>query len=227
MRYAGLVAVALASAHDQHILHRDIKPDNVFIAEGRTPKVLDFGIARILAQTLDRASTRIGTAEYMAPEVLQGAAGTNADLWALGVTLYEMLTGAPPFRGEMVEVMQQVLSGKYNEAPLREHGVDTRIVRVLRKLLRKDPEERHQTANDLLRDLETAARRVRMVDDDEGRLEVLIRASYPLLYVYSFEEDRVLAAIRSIAARLSEERISRARCTSGRRREGSETPRID
>ncbi len=206
VRYAGLVAEALAYAHEAHILHRDVKPENIFLAPGNTPKLLDFGVARILARTLDKASTRIGTIEYMAPELLQGAAGTNADLWALGITLYEILVGKRPFTGDVGDVVQRVLSGRYDEAPLRERGVDNRVIRVLRKMLSKDAETRYQTADEVVRDLETAARRARLADDDESRLEILIRASYPLVCVFSFEEERVISAVRAIAARLSEDR---------------------
>ena len=211
VRHAGMVCEALSYAHEFRVLHRDVKPENIFLVGGHTARILDFGIARILARTTEKASTQIGTFGYMAPEVLQGAAGTNADLWALGITLYEMLTGSRPFTGDVGEVVQKILTGKYDEAPLRAKGVDNRIVRVLRKLLHKDPEKRYQTASEVLGDLETAARRTRLVDDDESRLEILIRASYPLVSVYSFEEDRVLAAVRAIATRLSEDR--------GRRRE--------
>ncbi|MBI3656084.1 MAG: AAA family ATPase [Acidobacteria bacterium] len=76
-------------------------------------------------------------------------------------------------------------------------------------MLLKDPDARYQTAEKVARDLETAARRARLVDDDESRLEILIRASYPLIWVFSFEEDRVVAVVRAIAARLSEDRGKR------------------
>jgi serine/threonine protein kinase len=206
VRYAGVLSEALAYAHAGHVLHRDVKPENIFITKQNNAKLLDFGIARALARTSEKASTRIGTLEYMAPELFQGAAGTNADLWALGIALYEMLTGMRPFRGEVGELIQKILDAKYDEAPLREKGVDNRIVRTLRKLLRKDPEARYQTAEELSRDLETAARRTRVVDDDESRLEVLVRASTPIIGVFSHEEDRVVRAIQAIARRLSEDR---------------------
>lgn len=209
VRIAGLVSEALAYAHAAKVLHRDVKPENIFLVNGHTPKLLDFGVARVLARTTEKASTRIGTIEYMAPETLNGAAGTNADLWALGITLFEMLTGARPFTGDVGELVRKVLSGRYDEAPLRERQVDNRVIRVLRKMLAKDPEIRYQTAEEILRDLETAARRARLADDDESRLEILIRASYPLVWIYSFEEDRVLAAIEAIAGRLSEDRGKR------------------
>lgn len=206
LRCVGLVCEALSYAHSARVLHRDVKPENILIAPNGTPKLLDFGVARLLARTSQKASTNIGTVEYMAPEQLRGAAGTNADLWALGVTFYELLTGRRPFTGEMGEVIQKIIAARYDEKPLFEKHVDTRIVRVLRKMLAKDPEARYQTADDLARDLEAVARRTRLVEDDESRLEVLIRASFPLVYVLSFEEDRLLAAIRGIAQRLGEER---------------------
>jgi serine/threonine protein kinase/MoxR-like ATPase len=206
VRYTGVLSEALAYAHAGHVLHRDVKPENIFITKQNNAKLLDFGVARALARTSEKASTRIGTMEYMAPELFQGAAGTNADLWGLGITLYEMLTGMRPFRGEVGELIQKILEAKYDEAPLRDRGVDNRIVRVLRKLLRKDPESRYQAAEELSRDLETAARRTRVVDDDESRLDVLVRASTPIIGVFSHEEDRVVGAVRSIARRLSEDR---------------------
>jgi serine/threonine protein kinase len=206
LRCVGLLSEALAYAHAARVLHRDVKPENVLVAPNRAPKLLDFGVARILARTSQKASTNIGTVEYMAPEQMRGAAGTNADLWGLGVTFYELLTGQRPFTGEMGEVIQKILVARYDERPLFDKGVDPRIVRVIRKMLAKDPESRYQTAEDLARDLESVARRTRLVDDDESRLEVLIRASFPLVCVLSFEEDRVLASIRDIARRLSEDR---------------------
>ena len=206
IRYAGLVSEALSYAHSAHVLHRDVKPENIFITKNNVPKLFDFGVGRLLARTSQKASTRIGTVEYMAPEALQGATGTNSDLWALGITLYEMLSGERPFKGEVGEVIQKIMTAKFDEAPLREKQIDIRIIRVLRKLLSKDPETRYQTADELSRDLETAARRTRMTGDDESRLEILIRASFPLICVCSFEEDRVLAAVRDITQRLSEDR---------------------
>ncbi|NLN91944.1 MAG: protein kinase [Candidatus Hydrogenedens sp.] len=206
VRHVGLISEALAYAHTAHVFHRDVKPENIFITSDNTPKLLDFGVARMLARISDKASTRIGTVAYMAPEALQGASGTNADLWALGVILYELVTGSPPFTGEVGEIIQKIMAARYDEEPLREKQVDNRMVRVLRKMLNKDPERRYQTADELSRDLEVVARRTRMADDDESRLEILIRASFPIVCVLSFEEDRVMASVRDIARRLSEDR---------------------
>ena len=206
IRFVGLISEALAYAHSAHVMHRDIKPENVLLLAGDVPKLLDFGIARLLTYTRQKVSTQIGTVDYMAPEQMQGAMGTNADLWGLGVMFYELLTGKRPFTGEVGEVVQKILTGRYDEKPLFERGVDRTVVRIIRKMLSKDPDLRYQTADELTLDLESVARRARLLDDDESRLEVLIRASFPLICVLSFEEQRVLAAVRSIAQRLGEER---------------------
>lgn len=206
LRLVGLVGEALAYAHGVKIIHRDVKPENIFLTTGEVPKLLDFGVGRVLTTTRQVVSTQIGTIEYMAPEQMRGATGTNADLWGLGVTFYEMLTGGRPFAGEMGEVIQQIMADRYDEKPLFGKGVDRVVVRVIRKMLNKDPQQRYQTAEELIDDLEAVARRTRLVDDDESRLEVLIRARVPLVCVLSYEEQRILDAVRAIAQRLSEER---------------------
>jgi serine/threonine protein kinase/ATP-dependent 26S proteasome regulatory subunit len=206
LRFVGLVGEALAYAHAAKVIHRDVKPDNIFLTSEEVPKLLDFGVGRVLTTTRQVVSTQIGTIEYMAPEQMRGATGTNADLWGLGVTFYEILTGRRPFTGEVGDVIQQIMTDRYDEKPLFARGVDRAVVRVIRKMLNKDPEQRYQTAENLISDLEAVARHARLVDDDEGRLEVLIRARVPLVCVLSYEEQRVLDAVRAIAHRLGEER---------------------
>jgi serine/threonine protein kinase/ATP-dependent 26S proteasome regulatory subunit len=207
LRFVGLICEALAYAHSAHVFHRDIKPDNVIVLPDNTPLLLDFGVARLLSRTCDQASTTAGTMEYMAPEVfLAGASGVNADIWSLGIMFYELLTGMRPFTGQPAEVLNKVLHSSIDEKPLHARGVEAPLLRVLRKMLDKDPEIRYQRVDELATDLETVARRTRLTDDDESRLEVLIRASFSLVNVLSFEERRVLASIRNIAARLAEDR---------------------
>jgi len=206
VKWIGMTCQGLSCAHQHRILHRDVKPDNIFLTSAGQAKLLDFGIARLLTRTSVRASTRGGTTDYMSPEQFNGAAGMGADLWALGVTFYELLTGTRPFTGETGEVIHKIMHDRYDEQPLFDAAVDRRIVRVLRKILQKEPEARYPSADELLIDLESLARGVRVVDDDEGRLEMLIRASVPLIYAVSHEEHRVLDALTHIADRLGEQR---------------------
>src|SRR5262249_2215777 len=95
------VAHGLRCAHSAGIVHRDLKPGNVMLLPDGTVKILDFGLARARDHSLSTTSVRLGTVPYMSPEQIRGAnLDGRADLWALGVVLYEMLTGRKPFHGD-------------------------------------------------------------------------------------------------------------------------------
>lgn len=142
------VAAALAHAHRRGIVHRDIKPENLMLDEEGAVKVMDFGLARALQATrLTMTGTTLGTAAYMAPEATRGAIGAPADVFALGVVLYEMLAGALPFPGENPMALLYMIA---NEAPrpLREARPDVapEVEAVVARLLEKDPERRPDAA---------------------------------------------------------------------------------
>jgi serine/threonine protein kinase len=159
-RVAGIgkqIAKSLAEAHELGIVHRDLKPDNVFICQyaGDTdvPKVMDFGIARVM--TADVAMTRtgmmIGTPKYMPPEQAMGKkVGPPADLYALGVILFEMLTGKPPFTADSAMALAMA---HVHEAPppLVLPGVAPSLAEawadLIRALLAKSPDDRPQRAS--------------------------------------------------------------------------------
>lgn len=134
------LADALAHAHQAGIVHRDMKPDNVFLAQRRTV-VTDFGIARVLdaSTQLTQSGMMIGTPQYMPPEQLEGTpVGTAGDLWSLGATLYTALEGEPPFNGPSLPsiwlaITQQPLPPAQHAGPLGP---------LLESLLHKDPERR-------------------------------------------------------------------------------------
>jgi tetratricopeptide (TPR) repeat protein len=155
---AGQLASALAAAHAAGIVHRDLKPDNVMVLPDGRVKLLDFGLARRLdAQALTEEGLAVGTAAYMAPEQLAGErSGTAADLWALGVVLYEMLAGRRPFGGERQGLVHSILHEE--PPPLREARPDTpsALERIVSHSLVKKPGDRWPAAADVLSELQTA-----------------------------------------------------------------------
>jgi serine/threonine-protein kinase len=146
------VASALAAAHQAGIVHRDIKPANVMISASGTVKVLDFGIARAAESTsLTQAATVLGSAPYLAPEVSQGQpADARSDIYSLGCVLYEMLTGRPPFTGDLpAAVMNQHITA--SPRPIRElrPDVPAPLDGLILAMLAKEPSARPQSAGEV------------------------------------------------------------------------------
>ena len=163
------VASALAAAHETGVVHRDIKPENIMLRPDGYAKVLDFGIAKLTEQrppsdryevgTTALLQTRpglvLGTAHYMSPEQARGQkVDARSDIWSLGVVLYEMVGGSPPFRGEtpsdciasILTTEPPPLSGVLPNVPLK-------LESILQKALRKNSDERYQTIKEMLADL--------------------------------------------------------------------------
>ncbi|UCE16153.1 MAG: protein kinase [Candidatus Bathyarchaeota archaeon] len=146
------VCGALQYAHSQGVLHRDIKPENILITQEGTAKLMDFGLAKALGGTrITRRGMIVGTPAYLPPEQALGKdSDERSDLYSLGATLYHMATGRPPFPGDDPV---KVIFSHINDMPMKPSrinpDIDAELERIILKLLKKDPDERYQSAEKL------------------------------------------------------------------------------
>jgi beta-lactam-binding protein with PASTA domain/predicted Ser/Thr protein kinase len=154
------IAEALAAAHAHGVIHRDIKPANVMVTRDGKVLVMDFGIARLIAgpETAPQTSAVMGTASYLSPEQAQGQpVDARTDIYSLGVVLYEMLTGRPPFSGDspMAIAYKQVNATPPTPSSLNP-DVPPELDAVVMRALSKNPANRYQTGQEFAEDLERA-----------------------------------------------------------------------
>lgn len=149
------VADGMAYCHQNDVIHRDLKPENIFITELNQPVIMDFGLALTKGAhrvTYSNLSATMGTPDYMSPEQIDGKRGDQrTDIYALGVILFEMLTGNPPFTGDSSMV---VMSQHLNNLPPRvdsiNKSVSESIAAIVAKCLQKDPAERFESMEALV-----------------------------------------------------------------------------
>jgi serine/threonine protein kinase/tetratricopeptide (TPR) repeat protein len=150
---AAQLAGALSAAHDKGVVHRDVKPANVMVTPTGQTKLMDFGLARRGDATrMTKTGTTVGTAAYMSPEQARGEEpDARTDVWALGVVLYEMLTGRLPFRGDAEPaVVYSILNTDPELITSVRRDVTTSLEDVVERALTKDPARRYQSVQELL-----------------------------------------------------------------------------
>ena len=171
VRLMGELLEALGYSHSRGVVHRDVKPDNIFVTEEGSLKLGDFGVARIDTTSKTHAGTLLGTPSYMAPEQIRGeAADARADLYAAGVILYQFLVGERPFSGGMVAVLQKVMMELPKPPSAHNPQIPEAIDAVVLRALAKAPEDRFASAAEFNRDLAAAVGLSNAEDDAESTI---------------------------------------------------------
>lgn len=146
-------------AHDTKIVHRDIKPQNILVEKDKTLKILDFGIAKALSETtMTETNHVLGTVQYLSPEQARGKSTDNGtDIYSIGVVLYEMLVGKPPFSGETaVSIAIKHIQDPMPNVTEHRSDVPQAISNVVLKATEKDRSERYETVKDMQEDIDSA-----------------------------------------------------------------------
>ena len=154
------LAVGLAEAHQIGVIHRDLKPANIMVDQKGEPVVMDFGLARRSSSDdvqVTQSGAILGTPAYMAPEQVAGdqaAINHQVDIYALGVIMYELITGEMPFKGNLMAILQQIaLNNPTKPSELRDN-LDSRLEKICLKLMAGDQKKRYQSMNDVAADLQ-------------------------------------------------------------------------
>lgn len=184
------ICTGLGYAHAHGLLHRDVKPANVIVLPDGRVKIVDFGIARLADQNtrLTKTDALLGTFHYIAPERLKGEASDGrADIWSAGIMLYEMVSGALPFRGKDVSALYRVIHEPY--VPITQLVEDTpeALTAVLDKALAKDLKDRYATAEEMAFDLQALAE-----DLKRARLHELLDTARRLSVEQQFASARTI-----------------------------------
>lgn len=181
------IAQALSAAHKKGVIHRDIKPHNILISnEGRQVKVADFGIAKAVSNsTITNIGSIIGSVHYFSPEQAKGQpVSKNADLYSLGIVLYEMLIGRVPFRGDSpISIALQHINEDIEFTPEEKTKIPHSIRTLISKMTEKSPEDRYQSAEEVIEDIEYI----------EKNIDLDFIKEYDNYVTQKIDQDKILA----------------------------------
>jgi len=199
LRIARAITAVVAHFHDQGVLHRDIKSNNIKISSDGRVKVLDFGIARLQKSgNLTSTGVVIGTPGMLAPEQVNGQTLTPAtDVWQMGVLIYEMLTARLPFEADNTQALYaQILNAKFPAISSLQPSVPTGFEKVVNRCLQKDPSRRYRSGGELLAALNAPERRepIERTPPPETKPQADLKSasSFPLRWVLSIAGGAVV-----------------------------------
>jgi serine/threonine protein kinase/Tfp pilus assembly protein PilF len=187
------ICEGLQKAHDAGIIHRDIKPQNIIINKDGQVKILDFGLAKLrvgangYSPSITKIGTTMGTINYMSPEQTMGKeVDHRTDIWSLGVVLYEMLTGQPPFKGDYEQaVIYSILNEEPEPLSKLKPNVPSKLEHIVEKTLAKSENERYDNVEALLEDLKALKR---LLKSNIPLEEALEKAPKPSIAVLPFRD---------------------------------------